>query len=131
MDYFYRYIMTPTEFQSWKVDVIQATGLARDALHIYFGITLFLIARFIFGDRPSSGPLAWAIVALFAVFGEMLDYNGKGGVFALFSEDVHRHDIVNTLFSPTILLLFGKIIFAHKRERNLPLPDQIGDQSLK
>ena len=131
MEYFYRYIMTPTEFQDWKMGVVEATGLARDALHIYFGLAVFLTARFIFGDRPWSGPVAWLIVAVFAFLGEVMDYTGKGNLIALMTVDRHLHDIVNTLFWPTILLAFGQIIFARKRTASEALTDQSGDQSLK
>lgn len=127
MEYFYRYIMTPTEFQDWKMGVVEATGLARDALHIYFGLVVFLSARFIFGDRPSSGPAAWLIVAAFALLGEVMDYTGKGNLIALMTVDRHLHDIINTLFWPTILLLFGQVIFARTRKDTPLSPDQSAD----
>lgn len=127
MEYFYRYIMTPTEFQSWKVDVIAATGLARDALHVYFGLTLFLVARFIFRHRPWSGPVAWLGVVVVAMLGEVLDYSGKGGIIGLLRAEDHFHDLVNTLFWPTALLLFGQVIFAPKASNNVPLADQVAD----
>lgn len=128
MEYFYRYIITPSEFQAWKVDVIQATGLARDALHIYFGLTIFLVARFIFGDRDWSGQLAWLFVFFFAVLGEVLDYTGEDGIVGLLSTEGHLHDIVNTLFWPTVLLLLGRLIFGTK-VKGACLPDQAADQS--
>ncbi len=131
MEYFYRYIMTPTEFQDWKMGVVEATGLARDALHIYFGLTVFLTARFVFGDRAWSGPVAWLIVAVFAMLGEVMDYTGKGNIIALMTVDRHLHDIVNTLFWPTILLIFGQVIFAHHRRDVPTLADQASNQGLE
>ena len=127
MEYFYRYIMTPTEFQSWKVDVINATGLARDALHIYVGLTLFLVARFIFGNRAWGAPVAWLIAATFAILGEVLDYSGKGGIIGLLTAEDHLHDIVNTMFWPTVLLVFGRVIFAPKAAETPSSTDQAAD----
>ena len=131
MEYFYRYIMTTSEFQTWKLGVIHATGLSRDALHIYLGLAVFLTARLIFGDRRWSGPLAWLIIAALAVLGEVLDYGEKENILALFTMEVHVHDIVNTLFWPTVLLIFGPFIFAKAKEKRGALPNQIGDQDLE
>ena len=111
--------------------VVEATGLARDALHIYFGLGVFLLARFIFGDRVWSGPVAWLIVAFFAILGEVLDYTGKGNIIAIMTVDQHLHDIVNTLFWPTVLLIFGSVIFAKREKSHKGLTNQSVDESLK
>lgn len=131
MEYFYRYIITPTEFQDWKVWVMESSGLARDALHIYFGLFLFLGARFIFGNRPWSGPVAWLIAFTFAFLGEVLDYSGKGGLFAMLAAHDHLHDLINTLFWPTVLLAFGGVIFRQQRPEKPALTNHNAGQSLE
>jgi hypothetical protein len=131
MEYFFLYVLSPKEFQDGKIAIMEATGLAQDALHIYVGVGAFLLARYAFGNWRWSGPVAWLIVAVFAILGEMLDYTGDGNFWALLSVDAHSHDIINTLFWPTILLLFGTVVFSRKPPVLPASTDQSVDQGLE
>ena len=123
---FYRYIMTPTEFQGLKVDIINFTGLSRDALHVHIGLIVFLMLWVIFGRRRWSAPLAWLILFTATFVGEWLDYAGKHSLLAMLNADDHVHDLVNTLFWPTMILAYTFV-----RRRRDTLSRQSADESLK
>lgn len=114
--------MTLIEFASLfgeqKASLVAASGLDKDALHIYFGLTLFLIVRMIW--RWQGGWLiAWAAVVAMAVGGEWLDLTREVSDAALQPDAEHWHDVWNTMFWPTVLLLIGRWL--------QPLPKSSGD----
>src|SRR3546814_14857380 len=58
-----------TEQKTWLVD---SAGLSKDALHIYFGLALFVVVRLVW--RWRGGWLAaWLAVLAMAAGGEWLD----------------------------------------------------------
>lgn len=89
-------------FVNAKVSLIEATGLSRDALHIYVALALFLTVRLVWRSRAGS-IAALAIILAAALAGEWLDHG-----FELLRKqpchmDAHWHDIWNTMFWPTVL----------------------------
>ncbi len=94
-------------FQTLKMRIVEATGLEKDALHIYVGIGAFLITLAM--TRPwlarffTRLNLALVIATLFAIAGEYLDlrlyYPNVTG------EQLHAslHDLINTCFWPYML----------------------------
>ena len=65
------------DFQQFKIQIIEATGLERDALHIYVGIGVFILSLLIsrpfvkrYVTRLNIGLLA---ATFFALLGEYLD----------------------------------------------------------
>ena len=62
-------------FEAQKVSVIETSGLAKDALHIYFGLALFLAVRLVWRWR-GGWLVAWLAVLAMACGGEWLDHIG-------------------------------------------------------
>lgn len=94
-------------FEARKVSVIDATGLDKDALHIYFGLAVFLAVRLAWRWR-GGWVVAWFVVLAVACGGEWLDVTAELSRSAIQPDAAHWHDIWNTMFWPTVLLLFGR-----------------------
>lgn len=87
--------------QSIKLAIVSATGLSKDALHIYVGMAVYLtllviIRRF----RPYTG---WVAVFLVACAGEWVDRRDDIASLGYWRWEASVHDILNTLFWPTVL----------------------------
>ena len=102
------------DFQQWKLGVIEATDLAKDALHIHIGLMAFVFARLCWRWR-GGWFVAWLIALAFAVGGEWLDIRAEQAEGALQPKAAHWHDIWNTMVWPTILLLVGR--WLHPRSK--------------
>lgn len=94
-------------FEARKVSVIDATDLDKDALHIYFGLAVFLAVRLVWRWR-GGWVAAWLVVLAMACAGELLDVTAELGRSAIQPDAAHWHDIWNTMFWPTVLLLSGR-----------------------
>lgn len=94
-------------FEARKLSVIEATGLDKDALHIYFGMTLFLLIRLAWRGR-GGWFAAWLAVLVMACGGEWLDLTAEYSHSAIQPDAAHWHDIWNTTFWPTVLLIVGR-----------------------
>ncbi|WP_040641728.1 hypothetical protein [Psychrobacter aquaticus] len=95
------------DFYSLKINIIEATGLERDALHIYVGIAAYLVSlmilRPIFKTQSTRQLIALIIATGVAIAGEVLDirYNIRTGIGVRWGESIH--DILNTCFWPYAL----------------------------
>ena len=98
------YGYTPLDFQQFKIVALEATGLAKDALHIYAGMALFISIRLLWRWR-GGWALAWLAVLAMACTVEWIDMKAEGAANALQPDAAHWHDIWNTMFWPTVLLL--------------------------
>lgn len=98
---------TPLDFQQFKVVLLGFTGLGKDALHIYAGMGLFLLVRLIWRWR-GGWVLAWLAVLAMACTVEWIDMQAEAANSALQPDAAHWHDIWNTMFWPTVLLLVGR-----------------------
>lgn len=98
---------SPLDFQQFKVVMLGFTGLGKDALHIYAGMGLFLFVRLIWRWR-GGWILAWLAVLAMACTVEWIDMRAEATNSALQPDAAHWHDIWNTMFWPTILLLVGR-----------------------
>ena len=94
-------------FHATKLVLLDATGLAKDALHVYFGLALFLTVRLLWRRRGGWG-IAWIAVLALAVGVEWLDMRAESARGALQPDQAHWHDVWNTMFWPTMLLLCGR-----------------------
>lgn len=94
-------------FEEQKLWLLVSSGLSKDALHIYFGLALFLLVRLIWRWR-GGWIIAWLAVLAMACGGEFLDLSAEGSRAAMQPDAAHWHDIWNTMFWPTILLLAGR-----------------------
>ena len=100
------------DFTYFKRGIIYVTGLEKDALHIYFGISIYLISllllRPMFKKYSIRAFIALIIVTCFALLGEYLDNRhtiGELGVLGLSSTERNDsiHDLLNTCFWPYAL----------------------------
>ena len=93
-----------TEQKTW---LVASAGLSKDALHIYVGLALFVAVRLVW--RWRGGWLAaWLAVLAMASGGEWLDMALEARQSTIQPDAAHWHDIWNTMFWPTVLLLIGR-----------------------
>jgi hypothetical protein len=99
--------MEPSTFQALKLALVDLTGLSKDALHIYVGLAVFLVVA-IATRRQLRSWVPWFAVLAAAVLGEILDMQDDFMYFGHWRVLVSLHDIANTLFWPTVLLLLAR-----------------------
>jgi hypothetical protein len=93
--------------QQFKTSVVDATGLSKDALHIYFGLALFIGVRLVWRGRW-GWLAAWCAALAMTLTGEWLDLRGEALAGALQPDSAHWHDVWNTMFWPSVLALIGR-----------------------
>ncbi len=98
-------------FEERKMWLVTASGLEKDALHIYFGLTLFFAVRLLWRWR-GSWLAAWVSVVAMACGGEWLDLTAEASHATIQPDAAHWHDIWNTAFWPTVILLLNRWLFA-------------------
>lgn len=93
--------------QSAKLALMDATGLAKDALHIYVGLGVMLLAAVAL-KRPLADwrPLSAVVLAAFAgEIWDVIDTWAHGGTPRF---RANWKDVANTLFWPTVLFLLAR-----------------------
>ena len=96
-------------FQHLKIGLAHATGLEKDALHIYAGVGIYLLCLLIFRRYTvRSGVLALLITTTIALLGEALDLR-----YSLMANDplnwaASLHDLINTCLLPYMLFALSK-----------------------
>ena len=108
--------MKVTAVQSVKLVILQLTGLSRDALHVYAGMFVLLLAAFVVRKCPRS------FVPLLVVFSvaagmEALDARDDLHVFGYWRVGANFHDIINTVFWPIVVFLLVRYtrLFSNNR----------------
>jgi hypothetical protein len=94
-------------FQSSKTWLIELVGLSKDALHIYVGLTVFLLTALVF-RLPLRDWRPLAAVFLVAVVGEIWDLFERLGPGDRPFWAANWHDIWNTMFWPLVLFLLAR-----------------------
>ena len=64
--------MEPSVEQQAKLAIVAATGLSKDALHIYAGLAVFIVMAYCWRKQPESAMPLLVVVAV-AALGEALD----------------------------------------------------------
>ncbi len=100
--------MDTSAFQQAKLDLVTLLGLSKDALHIYVGLTVFLLATLVSRKRLGS-PIPWLLVLAVAVVGEAWDLYDDLRTIGHWRWRASWHDVWNTLFWPTVLLVIGRL----------------------
>jgi hypothetical protein len=96
----------PRNLQLFKIMMMDGTGLAKDALHVYAGLILLIGVRL--GWRRRGGwVLGWLAALVVALAVEAIDMRAEDLGGRLQPDNAHWHDIWNTMFWPTVLLLVG------------------------
>ena len=96
----------PQDLQTFKEFMIGATGLGKDALHIYAGLILFIGVRLLW-RRRGGWVLGWLSALCAALFVEYLDIRTELVEANLRPDAEHWKDIWNTMFWPSVLLILG------------------------
>lgn len=96
--------METSTIQSIKLAVVGFSGLSKDALHVYVGLTVFLLVAIVHRRGLKS---LWPLgaVLLVAAVGELLDMRDDLGSFGHWRWRASLHDVVNTVFWPLVLWL--------------------------
>jgi hypothetical protein len=93
--------------QSLKLDIVGFSGLSKDALHVYAGLIIWLLAAALF--RRSIATLRpWLAVLVVAVGIEAFDAFDDWVDLGRWRYKASLHDIVNTMFWPTVLTLLAR-----------------------
>jgi len=100
--------METSVVQSIKLTIVDVTGLSKDALHIYVGLTIFLVTAMVL-RKPLRSIFPWLVVLAIAFAGEVLDMRDDVASLGYWRWGASLHDILNTLFWPSVLLLLAKL----------------------
>ena len=115
----------------YKVRLIEFVGLTNDAMHIHGSILILFVSAIILRRRPDS-ILCWIIVLAAELFNEFADLKGLAPGEA--SIDASIHDLYNTMFWPTVILILGRFLFPQQRKaqsRNNYRSSDLADQTLE
>ena len=114
-------------FEERKSWLVTTADLSKDALHIYFGLALFVTVRLIW-RRRGGWLVAWLAVLAMACGGEFLDMTAEANRAAIQPDAAHWHDIWNTLFWPTVLLIVGRWLQPAARA-DAPAPNALSGEN--
>lgn len=93
--------------QSIKLAIVSTIELSKDALHIYVGLAVLLIAAVVL-RKPLQSIVPWLLVLALAVIGELADMRDDILSLGYWRWGASVHDILNTLFWPSVLLLLAR-----------------------
>lgn len=123
--------VAPQELQLAKAQIMEATGLGKDALHVYAGLAIFVAVRLLWRWR-GGWLLAWLAALALAACVEWLDMKAFAAASVTQPDAEHWHDVWNTMFWPTVLLLTGSWLHPRsKREAQSAGSGDLADQSLE
>jgi hypothetical protein len=113
--------MVITTTQAIKTTIIVATGLSRDALHIYLGLAVLLLSVALL-RKPLRSFIPWGVVWVVSILGELLDMRDDFVVYGYWRWDASVHDVLNTMFWPTVLMLLARysMFFSAHPTRRVP-----------
>lgn len=94
-------------FQELKTLIVDHVGLAKDALHVYVALIVFLVVCRVF-RWPVSSWKPWLAVLFVAVLGEVLDLRHTLSKGYPVEVGYHWTDLWNTMLVPTILMLAAR-----------------------
>jgi hypothetical protein len=94
-------------FNEIKNVIVSATGLSRDTLHIYVGLTTLLLAASIL-RKPLQSVAPWLAVLIIAIVLELPDMRDDFAVLGYWQWRGSLRDVVNTLVWPTVLMFFAR-----------------------
>ena len=96
---------------SYKIWLIDTVGLTNDAMHVHGALLILCVSAILLRRRPDS-LWCWLIVLLAELFNEYADLRGAAPGEATL--DAALHDIYNTMFWPTLILILGRFLFPRK-----------------
>ena len=114
----------------YKIRLLDAVGLTNDAMHIHGSLLILFGSAIILRRRPDS-VWCWLIVLVAELFNEYADLHGQGPGKATINAAMH--DLYNTMFWPTIILILGRFMFprAKKSDAKTDRSGDFADQPFK
>ena len=113
---------------AYKIRLIDYVGLTNDAMHIHMSLLLLFVSAILLRRRPDS-LWCWLVVLGAEMFNEYADLSGSTPGEA--SIEAALHDLYNTMFWPTIIVVLGRFLFPRRLKVTPPdsnassnLPDQ-------
>lgn len=95
-------------YNSLKSDLSTWLGLSKDALHIHFGLVVF-VGLVLFLRRSPSSPLPWLVLLGIELANELMDiFHWHAGAWSFEPGDSGK-DLINTMLWPTVLLVTARI----------------------
>jgi uncharacterized membrane protein len=120
----------PAKFQALKVDLVDFTGLAKDAMHVHIGLIIFVVFRLCWRWR-GGWILAWLAALTVALVGEYFDIRGEAVRRAFTPDSAHWHDVWNTMAWPTVLMLIGRWLHPRPKILKNKLSRDFADQTFE
>jgi hypothetical protein len=107
--------MTTSTFQAVKLALVSVTGLSKDSLHVYVGLSVYLLVVFAVRSRFRS-LVPWFAVLSAALLGEALDMKDDISSLGYWRWSASMHDIINTIFWPSVLVALARFtnVFGRK-----------------
>lgn len=96
---------------NYKIWLIEAVGLTNDAMHVHGALLILCVSAILLRRRPDS-LWCWLAVVAAELFNEYADLRGAAPDEATMGAALH--DIYNTMFWPTVILIFGRVLFPRK-----------------
>ena len=97
---------------SYKFWLIETVGLTNDAMHVHGSLLILFVSALVLRRRPDS-LWCWLIVFIAELFNEYADLRGAAPGEA--TMDAALHDIYNTMFWPTVILILGRFLFPRQK----------------
>ena len=97
----------------YKTRLVEYVGLTNDAMHIHGSLLILLVSAIVLRRRPDS-IFCWLIVFAAELFNEYADLKGLAPGEA--SIDASLHDLYNTMFWPTVILVLGRFLFPPRKK---------------
>jgi hypothetical protein len=99
----------------YKDAIVRYLDLSNDSLHVHGALILLFGSAILIRRRPDN-LFSWLIVLIAELFNEYADLRGDAP-----GEDsiaAGLHDLYNTMFWPTLILLFGGFLFPRKAKND-------------
>lgn len=115
----------------YKTRLIDFVGLTNDAMHVHGSIMILFVSAIILRRRPDS-IWCWIIVFVAELFNEFADLKGVAPGEATIEAAIH--DLYNTMFWPTVILILGRFLFPPRAKVTKEGPKRSGnlaDQSFE
>ena len=115
----------------YKIRLIEKVGLSNDAMHVHGSLLILFVSAVMLRRRPDS-LWCWLIVLVAELFNEYADLRGEAPGEA--SLDASLHDLYNTMFWPTIILVLGRFLVHRvklKAKQASPQSSELAHQPLK
>ncbi|WP_201598514.1 hypothetical protein [Psychrobacter vallis] len=102
------------DFTTFKIDIIETTGLAKDALHIYVGVGVYLLCLLVLRPLTKSQGIrsfmALIVVTGIALLGEYLD--NRDTIDTLGMAGLNRTQVVASIRDLINTCLLSYVLFA-------------------